>query len=97
MNPTRTQAIKEFLTKLSPEQSKDLAALYSSEMECQVNVAKDDGEAVQGEYNGKIWKGWSDGAQTWKNFAFHTAQRKTRITKISRCRSTLSSTLKASA
>lgn len=67
-NPTRTQTIKSFLTQFAPEQSKDLAALYTPEMECQVNVAKGDGEAVQGEFKGKLWTGFSDGIQTWKNF-----------------------------
>jgi len=35
-------------------------------MECQVNVAQDNGELINGEYNGKRWKGYTDGIQVWK-------------------------------
>jgi len=37
-------------------------------MECQVNVAKDDGDRVDGEYKGVRWQAWTDGIQTWKSF-----------------------------
>lgn len=46
----------------------DLAKLYNPDMEVQVNVAKDKGEAVEGDYKGKRWVGYSDGATTWKPF-----------------------------
>ena len=35
-------------------------------MECQVNVAQDNGERISGEYKGRQWLGWTDGLQTWK-------------------------------
>lgn len=57
--------IERFLKENSP---KDLADLYSIEMECQVNVAQDGGTRVEGEYKGKQWHGWTDGLQTWKSF-----------------------------
>lgn len=47
---------------------KDLASLYSIEMECQVNVARDNGEPISGEYKGKKWKAWTDGTEEWKSF-----------------------------
>lgn len=37
-------------------------------MECQVNVAQDNGDRIDGEYKGKKWHGWTDGVQTWKSF-----------------------------
>lgn len=46
----------------------DLAALYSLAMECQVNVAQDGGERIEGDYQGHHWTGWTDGSQTWKSF-----------------------------
>lgn len=65
MNPTRTQAIKTFLTnKTWP----DLAAMYNENMEVQVNVAQDGGTRVEGEYKGKQWLAWTDGLTTWKSF-----------------------------
>lgn len=62
---TRTEAIKAFLLENAP---KDLAELYSFEMECQVNVAQDNGERVAGEFHGRKWHGYTDGIQTWKPF-----------------------------
>lgn len=63
--PTRTEAIKLFLTaKTHP----DLAELYSGAMECQVNVAQDDGQRVEDTYKGKAWHGWTNGQETWKTF-----------------------------
>lgn len=65
MNLSRTEAIKRFLiAKATPE----LARLYNHDMECQVNVAQDGGERVQGDYKGRNWQGWSDGLTTWKPF-----------------------------
>ncbi len=37
-------------------------------MECQVNVGQDGGDRVEGDYKGKMWHGWTDGASTWKSF-----------------------------
>ncbi len=64
--PSRTRTSKDFLAHFAPEQSKDLATLYTPEMECQVNVAQGNGEPVEGDFNGRKWKGWPDGLQTWK-------------------------------
>lgn len=61
----KTDAIKKLLlAKTHP----DLASLYSLDMECQVNVHQNGGEKIEGEYNGKPWHGWTDGATTWKPF-----------------------------
>lgn len=62
---TRTQAVKKYLAAKAPI---DLASLYSPDMECQVLVAQDGGERVEGEYKGHAWSAWTDGSQTWKNF-----------------------------
>lgn len=64
-NVMRTDAIKAFL---SANTHNDLAELYDYSMECQVNVAQDDGERIEGEYKGKMWHGWTDNLQTWKSF-----------------------------
>lgn len=58
----RTAVIEAFLKKNSP------IDLYSKEMECQVNVAADGGQRVEGEYKGKNWHGWTDGVTKWKPF-----------------------------
>lgn len=63
--PTKTEAIKNWLTHAT---HKNLSSLYSHDMEVQVNVARDGGERITGEYKGKKWSGWTDGEQTWKNF-----------------------------
>ena len=60
---TKTQAIKNFLTAAAP---KHFADLYHAGMECQVNVAQDDGERVEGDYKGREWHGWTDGIAVWK-------------------------------
>lgn len=63
--PLKTEAIRKFLlAKALP----DLAKLYSFEMEVQVNVAQDEGDRVEGTYQGRNWRGWSDGVTTWKPF-----------------------------
>lgn len=64
MQPTVTQAIKNFL---SAKTHADLADLYNHSMEVQVNVAQDNGQRIEGEYLGKKWHGWSDGLTTWKS------------------------------
>ena len=65
--PTPTEAIKAFLTQFTHA---DLAALYSYEMEVQVNVAQDGGDRVQKQdgFVGRIWNEYTDGIQTWKPF-----------------------------
>ena len=65
---SRSQAIKLFLDSESPAQAKDLAELYNLGMECQVNVAQDDGQRIEGDYQGRKWHGWSNGLTTWKSF-----------------------------
>lgn len=60
---TKTQAIKAFLSAMTHP---DLALMYHVGMECQVNVAQDRGEKIDGEFNGVKWHGYSDGLTTWK-------------------------------
>lgn len=63
---TRSQAIKALLNASTHP---DLAALYSSDMEVQVNVAQDDGERISSEgYQGKTWHSYSNGIQQWFSF-----------------------------
>ena len=62
---TRVIAIKNFLSDFT---IKDLADLYNGDMECQVNVAQDGGERIEGDYKGRAWHGWSDGIEKWKSF-----------------------------
>lgn len=61
---TRRESINLFLkAKARPE----LASLYHAGMEVQVNVAQDNGERIEGEYNGHSWSGWTDNSgQVWK-------------------------------
>ena len=61
--PTRTEAIKLFL---QAKTHADLANLYSFDIEVQVNVAQDQGEPIEGEYQGRRWRGYEDGPQRWK-------------------------------
>lgn len=63
--PTRTEAITAFLSKFTHA---DLFNLYNPAMECQVNVAHDGGNRIEGEYKGRQWHGWTDGLQVWKSF-----------------------------
>lgn len=65
--PTKSEAIKRFLTDFTKS---DLAALYAYDMEVQVNVAQDGGQPIQGKagFTGRLWRGYSDGEQTWKSF-----------------------------
>jgi hypothetical protein len=65
MLPTKTQAIK---TLLSNKTHADLSQLYNYEMEVQVNVSRDNGQKIEGIYEGARWRGWSDGVTTWKPF-----------------------------
>jgi len=62
----KTEAIKNFLKfQVSP-----IAQLYYENMEVQVNVAKDNGRRIKGEYFGKTWRGFQDDKtkETWKSF-----------------------------
>jgi len=45
--PTRTASIQKFLQASTHS---DLAEMYSHDMECQVNVAQDAGERIDGEF-----------------------------------------------
>ncbi len=61
----RRTAVGNFLgAKARP----DISINWSPEMEVQVNVAQDDGERVEGTYQGRKWTAWTDGNQTWKSF-----------------------------
>ena len=62
----KTDAIKSFLQQNTLI---DLASLYNADMECQVNVARDDGERIKGEYMGKQWSGFTNSyGDVWKSF-----------------------------
>jgi hypothetical protein len=61
----KTDAIGNFLADCA---NPELASLYSPDMECQVNVAQDGGDRIEGDFKGKKWHGWSDGKITWKSF-----------------------------
>lgn len=61
----KTVAIKRFLTAKTHA---DLAAMYSEEMEVQVNVAQCNGTRVTSEFKGRKYQGWTDGETTWKPF-----------------------------
>lgn len=65
MSITQTEAIKLFLRAKSP---KDLAALYGQNMEVQVQAAQDNGQVEEGEFEGRKWRGFTDGLQHWKSF-----------------------------
>ena len=62
---TKSQAIKNFLTLKTHD---DLSRLYNHDMECQVNVAQDGGERVEGEFKGRRWHGWQRDGVIWKSF-----------------------------
>ncbi len=62
----KTKAIVQFLkVATSP-----IAKLYNPDMEVQVNVAKDNGIRVRGEFKGRNWRGWRDPKtkEQWKSF-----------------------------
>ena len=63
----RHQAITNFLNENTHN---DLAQLYNLGMECQVNVAQDDGERIEGDFHGRQWHGWTDPitGDIWKSF-----------------------------
>lgn len=61
--PTKTEAIKNYLNICTHA---DLASLYNPNMEVQVNVGRDGGTRIDGDYKGKNWHGWTDGIQMWK-------------------------------
>lgn len=62
---TRTEAIKLFLERHT---HRDLASMYTFDMECQVIVSQDDGEIIEDEFKGVKWKGYTNGLQVWKPF-----------------------------
>lgn len=61
----RTAAIKAFLTAHTHA---DLAQMYNHDMEVQVNVAKENGRKIEGDYKGSKWQGFTDDFNTWKPF-----------------------------
>lgn len=63
--PTKTEAIKAFL---KAKTHSDLASMYTHDMECQVVVAQDDGERIDGEFEGVRWNGYSNGHESWRPF-----------------------------
>lgn len=64
--PTRSEAIKRFL---GASTLPDLARLYNSGLEVQVNVAQDGGQRTSTEgYKGRTWHSYSDGVQVWSSF-----------------------------
>lgn len=64
MNPMKTEAVKAFLTASTHP---DLAAMYSADMEVQINVAKEDGERVElGDFKGRGYNAYTNGRLTWK-------------------------------
>lgn len=63
MRPKKTDAIKRFLQARTHS---DLAEMYTHEMECQVNVAADGGDRIDGDFKGRQWHGYTDGLTTWK-------------------------------
>lgn len=66
MNPLKTEAIKRFLESKTHV---DLARLYNSAMEVQVNVARDGGTRIDaGEFKGREFNVWTDGINQWKPF-----------------------------
>ena len=66
----KTQDIQVFLKGSSTP----LSALYNPSMECQVNVAQDEGERIDGEFKGRRWHGWTNHLEiegrlyVWKSF-----------------------------
>jgi len=63
MQPTRTQAIKAFLTYNTHA---DLAGLYNYNMEVQVNVAQGNGQRVDKTFKGRSYGSYTDGVTEWK-------------------------------
>jgi len=61
----KTDSIKMYLTNVAEG---DLANLYSSAMEVQVNVAQGSGEREIGEFKGKKFQSFTDGKSHWKAF-----------------------------
>jgi hypothetical protein len=65
-SPTKTEAVKAFLMSMTHP---DLAALYSADMEVQVNVAQENGVRIKtGEFKGREWNAFTDNNLTWKPF-----------------------------
>lgn len=65
-NPLKTTAISRLLVAKTHD---DLAKLYTPDMEVQVLAAKDYGDMItEPGFQGKEWRAWTDGSQTWKSF-----------------------------
>lgn len=69
MSVTQTRAIKLVLEAFTHS---DLAALYTPDMEVQVEAAQDNGSVIEGEHaigdRTVSWRGYTDGESTWKSF-----------------------------
>lgn len=69
MSVTQTKAIKLVLEAFTHA---DLAAMYTPDMEVQVEAAQDHGQVIEGEHSvGEktiSWRGFTDGDTTWKSF-----------------------------
>lgn len=61
----RSEAIKNLLTSRTVP---DLAALYSADMEVQINVAQGNGERTDRDYKGRKYQSYSDGIEHWGHF-----------------------------
>jgi len=61
----KLEAVGEFLKTVG---NRHLTLLFNPNMEVQINVAKDDGEKIQGVYKGKRWVGWKNDTEQWKSF-----------------------------
>ena len=61
----KTDSLVELLKYGSP-----IAKMYNPNMEVQVNVAKDNGVRITGEYRNRRWRGWQDPVtkKIWKSF-----------------------------
>jgi len=62
---SKSEAVRNYLQAST---HRDLASLYNLHMECQVNVVRGEGEITTGEFQGKKWKGFTDGLTVWKPF-----------------------------
>lgn len=61
----KTEVLKVFLKENTHA---DLSDLYNHDMEVQVNVAKEGGRKIEGDYKGSKWQGYTDDVNTWKPF-----------------------------
>src|SRR5690349_18944319 len=61
-NPLISESIKRFLEARTYP---DLAALYNSNMEAQLLVAKGNGQKVESDFKGRQGDSFTDGVETW--------------------------------